>query len=289
VAAFFLEILAFPPKDRMTQFCFIAEMLSISTGLLLFFVQTLATFEEGMSRLDLVSSVIATAAVLMYVGVSIMLMMFALSATKASASVKHIFALSEGIVAPVVGFVYATHLAIAAFALNALNAVGGALGAPHSAQQARERARPPRTEQQRQRRREEREHDRGRAQQHLAPRVDVPERGVGAHCAGARHGAARGARGEAEQDVAKRVEVIAPAQRLPPVHLRPQWSEGSAVGEASGGGVSAVAGRICARRAGAIGRPTVRARWRVGRARAAGRTKVLLYSAVPSRVLEPGT
>ena len=51
-------------------------MLSISTGLLLFFVQTLATFEEGMSRLGLVSSVIATAAVLMYVGVSIMLMMF---------------------------------------------------------------------------------------------------------------------------------------------------------------------------------------------------------------------
>lgn len=104
-------------------------MLSISTGLLLFFVQTLATFEEGMSRLGLVSSVIATAAVLMYVGVSIMLMMFGLSATKASASVKHIFALSEGIVAPVLGFVYATHLAIAAFALNALDAVGGALGA----------------------------------------------------------------------------------------------------------------------------------------------------------------
>ena len=76
VAAFFLEILAFPTKDRVTQFCFIAEMLSISTGLLLFFVQTLATFEEGMSRLGLVSSVIATAAVLMYVGVSIMLMMF---------------------------------------------------------------------------------------------------------------------------------------------------------------------------------------------------------------------
>jgi len=129
LAAFFLEILAFPTKDRVTQFCFIAEMLSISTGLLLFFVQNLATFEEGMSRLGLVSSVIATAAVLMYVGVSIMLMMFGLSATKASASVKHIFALSEGIVAPVLGFVYATHLAIAAFALNALDAVGGALGA----------------------------------------------------------------------------------------------------------------------------------------------------------------
>lgn len=127
--AFFLEILAFPPKDRVTQFSFIAEMMSISTGLLLFFVQNLATFEEGMSRLGVVSSVIATAAVLMYVGVSIMLMMFALSATKASNSVKHVVALSQGIVAPVLGFVYASHLAIVAFALYALDAVGGALGA----------------------------------------------------------------------------------------------------------------------------------------------------------------
>ena len=66
VAAYFLDILAYPPKDRVPQFMFMAEMLSISTGLLLFFVQTLATFEEGMSRLGLVSSVIATAAVLMF-------------------------------------------------------------------------------------------------------------------------------------------------------------------------------------------------------------------------------
>ena len=53
--AFFLDILALPPKDRVVQFMFMAEMLSITTGLLLFFVQTLATFEEGMSKLGPVS------------------------------------------------------------------------------------------------------------------------------------------------------------------------------------------------------------------------------------------
>ena len=45
--AFFLDILAYPPEDRVPQFMFIAEMLSISTGLPLFFAQTLAVFEEG--------------------------------------------------------------------------------------------------------------------------------------------------------------------------------------------------------------------------------------------------
>ena len=128
VAAFFLEILAFPPKDRVTQFCFIAEMLSISTGLLLFFVQTLATFEEGMSRLGLVSAVLATAAVLMFIGASCMLMMFGVTASKVSSSVNHVFALSEGIIAPFLGFVYAVHLSIVAFALHALDSVGGTLG-----------------------------------------------------------------------------------------------------------------------------------------------------------------
>ena len=126
--AFFLDILALPPKDRVVQFMFMAEMLSITTGLLLFFVQTLATFEEGMSKLGLVSAVMATAAVMLFVGVSCMLMLFGLSATKGSSSVKHVVALSAGIVAPVLGFVYAAHLSIVAFALHALDSVGGTLG-----------------------------------------------------------------------------------------------------------------------------------------------------------------
>lgn len=128
VAAYFLDILAYPPKDRVPQFMFMAEMLSISTGLLLFFVQTLATFEEGMSKLGLVSAAMATAAVLMFIGVSCMLMMFGITASKLSSSVKHVFALSEGIIAPLLGFVYAVHLSIVAFALHALDSVGGTLG-----------------------------------------------------------------------------------------------------------------------------------------------------------------
>ena len=127
--AYFLDILAYPPKDRVPQFMFMAELLSISTGLLLFFVQTLATFEEGMSRLGLVSAVMATAAVLMFIGVSCMLMMFGITASKVlSSSVNHVFALSQGIIAPFLGFVYAVHLSIVAFALHALDSVGGTLG-----------------------------------------------------------------------------------------------------------------------------------------------------------------
>ena len=126
--AFFLDILAYPPEDRVPQFMFIAEMLSISTGLLLFFAQTLAVFEEGMSKLGLVSAAMATAAVLMFIGASCMLMMFGMTASKVSSSVKHVFALSEGIIAPFVGFVYAVHLSIVAFALHALDSVGGTLG-----------------------------------------------------------------------------------------------------------------------------------------------------------------
>ena len=128
VAAYFLDILAYPPKDRVSQFMFMAELLSISTGLLLFFVQTLATFEEGMSRLGLVSAVMATAAVLMFIGVSCMLMMFGITASKLSSSVNHVFRLSDGIIAPMLGFVYAVHLSIVAFALHALDSVGGTLG-----------------------------------------------------------------------------------------------------------------------------------------------------------------
>ena len=45
-----------------------------------------------------------------------------------ASSVKHVFALSEGIIAPFVGFVYAVHLSIVAFALHALDSVGGTLG-----------------------------------------------------------------------------------------------------------------------------------------------------------------
>ena len=93
--AFFLDILALPPKDRVVQFMFMAEMLSITTGLLLFFVQTLATFEEGMSKLGLVSAVMATAAVMLLIGVICMLMMFGLSATKGSSSVKNVVALKR--------------------------------------------------------------------------------------------------------------------------------------------------------------------------------------------------
>ena len=133
--AFFLDILAYPPKDRVPQFMFMAEMMSISTGLLLFFVQTLATFEDEMSKLGLVSAAMATAAVLIFIGVSCMLMMFGMTASKVSSSVKHVFALSEGFVAPFMGFVapfmgfvYAVHLSIAAFALHALDSVGGTLG-----------------------------------------------------------------------------------------------------------------------------------------------------------------
>lgn len=128
VAAYFLDILAYPPKDRVPQFMFMAEMMSISTGLLLFFVQTLATFEEGMSKLDLVSAAMATAAVLIFISVSIMLMMFGFQAAKMSSSVKHVVALGEAIVAPIVGFVYGCHLSIVAFALHALDSVGGTLG-----------------------------------------------------------------------------------------------------------------------------------------------------------------
>ena len=128
VAAYFLDILAYPPKDRVPQFMFMAEMMSISTGLLLFFVQTLATFEEGMSKLGLVSAAMATAAVLIFIGVSCMLMMFGITASKLSSSVNHVFRLSDGIIAPMLGFVYGCHLAIVAFALHALDSVGGTLG-----------------------------------------------------------------------------------------------------------------------------------------------------------------
>ena len=38
LSAFCLVIIMMPPKDRARQFCFMAEMMSISTGLLLFFV-----------------------------------------------------------------------------------------------------------------------------------------------------------------------------------------------------------------------------------------------------------
>ena len=72
-------------------------------GLLLFFVQTLATFEEGMSKLGLVSAAMATAAVLIFISVSIMLMMFGITAAKMSSSVKHVVALGEAIVAPMWG------------------------------------------------------------------------------------------------------------------------------------------------------------------------------------------
>ena len=126
--AFFLDILAYPPEDRVPQFMFIAEMLSISTGLLLFFAQTLAVFEEGMSKLGLVSAAMATAAVLIFISVSIMLMMFGITASKMSSSVKHVVALGEAIVAPAVGFVYGCYLSIVAFALHALDSVGGTLG-----------------------------------------------------------------------------------------------------------------------------------------------------------------
>ena len=125
VAAYFLDILAYPPKDRVPQFMFMAEMMSISTGLLLFFVQTLATFEEGMSKLGLVSAAMATAAVLIFISVS--LMMFGITASKMSSSVKHVVALGEAIVAPAVGFVYGCYLSIVAFALHALDSVGGNL------------------------------------------------------------------------------------------------------------------------------------------------------------------
>ena len=57
-----------------------------------------------------------------------MLMMFGLSATKGSSSVKNVVALSAGMVTPVFGFIYAAHLSIVAFALHALDSVGGTLG-----------------------------------------------------------------------------------------------------------------------------------------------------------------
>ena len=57
---FFLDSLAYPPEDRVPQFMFIAEMLSISTGLLLFFAQTLAVFEEGDVEARSVSAAMAT-------------------------------------------------------------------------------------------------------------------------------------------------------------------------------------------------------------------------------------
>merc|ERR1711991_730082 len=81
-----------------------------------------------MSKLDLVSAAMATAAVLIFISVSIMLMMFGITASKMSSSVKHVVALGEAIVAPAVGFVYGCHLSIVAFALHALDSVGGTLG-----------------------------------------------------------------------------------------------------------------------------------------------------------------
>ena len=41
---------------------------------------------------------------------------------------KHVVALSAGMVTPVFGFIYAAHLSIVAFALHALDSVGGTLG-----------------------------------------------------------------------------------------------------------------------------------------------------------------
>jgi hypothetical protein len=128
LSAFFLVIIMMPPKDRARQFCFMAEMMSISTGLLLFFVQTMATFEEGMSTLGMVAALMATAAVLLYVCESIMLIMFALEAAAMSGSIKDVVGLSEGIMIPIMIFVYAAHLTMVAFALSSVDSVGGAIG-----------------------------------------------------------------------------------------------------------------------------------------------------------------
>jgi len=133
--AYFLDIIVLPPQDRARQFCFLAEMMSISTGLLLFFVQTMASFEEGMSTLGLVAAVIATAAVLLYVCESVMLMMFAWGAAVSanSGSIKSVVGLSEGLATPMLIFVYAVHLTIIAFALSSVDSVGGAIGVGISA------------------------------------------------------------------------------------------------------------------------------------------------------------
>ena len=128
MAAFWMDVLKLPPRDRVTQMVWTTEMLSISNGLLLFFAQTLATFEKGMSRLRLVSALMATAAVLLYVCASCMVMMLGVSLSTKSGSIKNVFGMCEAVGHPVMLFVYATHLTFVAFALSALDGLDGALG-----------------------------------------------------------------------------------------------------------------------------------------------------------------